>query len=271
MMQPVLDALNARGGSARPSEVKEWIAANLVLDRGYLSATTKTGGSTFGGHVDWARFYLVRSGYIDSSKRGVWSVTELGRTAKIDDAKVAEIVRNVSKDVGEVAEAGPVGTESAPKSGYVDQTLALLKGLPAGGFENLCQRVLRESGFEEVTVTGRSGDGGIDGQGILKLNAFVSFRVLFQCKRYKDSVGPGVVRDFRGAMAGRAEKGIIITTGYFTPAAENEASRDGAQPVELVDGDALVRLLADLELGLKRIDSYELDSSFFRLYEQSGD
>src|SRR5215475_7636120 len=96
--------------------------------------------------------------------------------------------------------------------------------------------------FQEVHVTGRSGDGGIDGQGILKLNSFVSFRVLFQCKRYKEAVGPSVVRDFRGAMAGRAEKGIILTTGHFTPQAETEASRDGAQPIELVDGESLIDL-----------------------------
>ena len=139
--------------------------------------------------------------------------------------------------------------------------------LPPKGFESLCQRLLRESGFEEVHVTGRSGDGGIDGQGILKLNSFVSFRVLFQCKRYKESVGPSTVRDFRGAMAGRAEKGLILTTGYFTPQSEAEASRDGAQPIELVDGENLVRLLGELELGLKPVRSYEIDEQFFRQFE----
>src|SRR5205814_4720396 len=122
---------------------------------------------------------------------------------------------------------------------YLEVALRTIRALPPKGFEDLCQRLLRESGFEEVDVTGRSGDGGIDGQGILKLNSFVSFRVLFQCKRYKASVGPDTVRDFRGAMAGRAEKGIILTTGYFTPQAEAEASRDGAQPIELVDGESL--------------------------------
>ena len=111
----------------------------------------------------------------------------------------------------------------------------------------------------------------LDGQGILKLNPFVSFRVLFQCKRYKESVGPSTVRDFRGAMAGRAEKGIVLTTGYFTPQAEAEASRDGAQPIELVDGEHLVRLLADLELGLKPVQSYELDESLFRQFEALPD
>jgi len=99
----------------------------------------------------------------------------------------------------------------------------------------------------------------------------VSFRILFQCKRYKDSVGPDTVRDFRGAMAGRAEKGIILTTGYFTPQAETEASRDGAQPIELVDGESLVQLLGELELGLKPVRSYEIDENFFRQFETQSD
>ena len=73
--------------------------------------------------------------------------------------------------------------------------------------------MLRKSGFTQVDVTGRSGDGGIDGIGIMRLGGFLSFRVLFQCKRYKGSVGAGTVRDFRGAMIGRTDKGLIVTTG----------------------------------------------------------
>src|SRR3546814_8903609 len=63
--------------------------------------------------------------------------------------------------------------------------------------------------FVQVEVTGRSGDGGIDGTGILRLS-LMSFHVLFQCKRYQGSVGSGAVRDFRGAMMGRTDKGLKI-------------------------------------------------------------
>ena len=181
-------------------------------------------------------------------------------------------MRSVSSlSTPEVAVSSAEPTSLEDTEPYIDRTLNRIRSLPPRGFESLCQRLLRESGFEEVHVTGRSGDGGIDGQGILKLNPFVSFRVLFQCKRYKESVGPSTVRDFRGAMAGRAEKGIVLTTGYFTPQAEAEASRDGAQPIELVDGEHLVRLLADLELGLKPVQSYELDESLFRQFEALPD
>jgi restriction system protein len=116
-------------------------------------------------------------------------------------------------------------------------------------FERLCQRILRESGFVEVVVTGRSGDGGIDGYGILKMG-LLSFKVLFQCKRYKDSVGPSAVRDLHGAMQGRAEKGLLITTGNFTSGSKAEAQRDGAPPIDLIDGNDLCDLLKKLKLGI---------------------
>jgi restriction system protein len=117
--------------------------------------------------------------------------------------------------------------------------------------------------FIQVVVTGSSGDGGIDGHGTLQINPLVSFKVVFQCKRYTKSVSPSHVRDFRGAMAGRADKGIIITTGTFTAEARREASRDGAPPIDLIDGDKLVDMLERLELGLKPVTSYEIDEAFF--------
>lgn len=131
------------------------------------------------------------------------------------------------------------------------------------GFERLCQRLLREAGFQQVLVTGRSGDNGIDGEGILEVNPFVTFKVLFQCKRYKGSVGAPVIRDFRGAMLGRAEKGIILTTGSFTQDARREARRDGAPPVELVDGDKLLEMFEKLELGLEPRTTFDIDQKFF--------
>lgn len=114
-----------------------------------------------------------------------------------------------------------------------------------------------------MLVTGRSGDNGIDGEGILEVNPFVTFKVLFQCKRYRGSVGAPVIRDFRGAMLGRADKGIILTTGNFTQDARREARRDGAPPVELVDGDKLVEMFEKLELGLIPRITFDVDQKFF--------
>ena len=84
---------------------------------------------------------------------------------------------------------------------------------------------------------------------MLRVN-LISFQVLFQCKRWKGSVGAAVVRDFRGAMQGRAYKGLIITTGTFTTEARKEATRDGAPAIDLIDGESLCELLKDLRLGV---------------------
>jgi len=146
--------------------------------------------------------------------------------------------------------------------------LNLIKLLPPAGFEKLSQKLLRESGFQEVVVTGRSGDGGIDGMGVLQVNPFVSFNALFQCKLYQGAVAPSRVRDFRGAMMGRADKGIIITTGTFTLDTKKEARRDGVPPIELVDGDLLVQMFERLELGLFPRTTYIVDEKFFEDFKK---
>lgn len=170
--------------------------------------------------------------------------------------------------------AEPIAERVAEGSGavsrdYRSEAIDLLLSLPPSGFERLAQRLLREAGFTQVAVTGQSGDGGIDGYGTLQINHLVSFKVLFQCKRYAKSVSPSQVRDFRGAMAGRADKGIIITTGTFTAEARREATRDGVPPIELIDGDRLLTMLEGLELGLRAVKTYEVDHSFFAEFRES--
>lgn len=279
---PVLEALRSLGGSARPGEVYDWIAERLGLSEADLAIENQGGGSRFENDVAWARFYLVRTGYLDSSKRGVWSLTEKGRNAcPLSEEQIREAVRQSqalrapkapAQSEEQLEEAVAEQTEDvAPADvprGYREQLLDLMQSLPPQGFERLCQRLLRESGFQQVKITGRSGDGGIDGLGILQVNPFVSFKVLFQCKRWANAVGSPVVRDFRGAMMGRADKGLILTTGKFTPDAQAEAVRDGASPIELVDGQSLVTLHEQLELGLIPRTTYEIDAKFFGEFEK---
>jgi restriction system protein len=250
------------------------IARDLRISDAEQSETLPSGVQTrFENQVHWARFYLAKAGYIDSSQRGVWTLTEKGRAlGTVTPEEIQKIIREVSAQTKSAADDG---TETAPSdiiaptiSNYRQELAQTLQSLPAAGFERFCQRLLRESGFQEVTVTGRSGDGGIDGIGILQVNALVSFKVLFQCKKYAGSVTPSHVRDFRGAMTGRADKGIIITTGSFTSDARKEAVRDGAPPIELVDGEKLTTMLEKLELGLKPRQTFELDATFFDEYRK---
>lgn len=270
---PLLNALRKLGGSGSPDEVVEQIATDLALSDEVQNDLLPSGEPRFRNQVAWARFYLVREGLLDSSKRGVWSLTERGRATSLAHEQSREIFlrwvkifqeqRRAKAAVEEpIAEQVAEGT-GAPSKDYRVEAIELLLLLPPAGFERLSQRLLREAGFTQVVVTGKSGDGGIDGRGTLQINPLVSFKVLFQCKRYTKSVSPSHVRDFRGAMAGRADKGIIITTGSFTAEARREASRDGVPPIELIDGEKFVDMLENLELGLRPVTTYELDHSFF--------
>jgi len=276
---PLLNALRALGGSGTPDEVAEQIAKDLALPDDVQNDLLPSGSPRFQNQVAWARFYLVREGLLDSSKRGVWSLTERGRGTSLTHEQGREIFlrwvrifqeQRRSKEAADEPIAEQVAEATgAPTKDYRAEVLELLLALPPSGFERLSQRLLREAGFTQVVVTGQSGDGGIDGHGTLQINALVSFKVLFQCKRYAKSVSPSHVRDFRGAMAGRADKGIIITTGSFTAEARRESTRDGVPPIELIDGEKLVDMLENLELGLRPVTTYEVNHTFFAEFREA--
>ena len=217
---------------------------------------------------------LKKVGAVENSERGIWSLTPVG--AAMSEAELREVPRRVraeTRRARRVIEAVDELEDTIESEGSAEEAeifwkerlLDSLLTMEADGFERLCQRILRESGFTKVEVTGRSGDGGIDGFGVLRVQ-LVSFHVLFQSKRWKGSVGAGVVRDFRGAMVGRADKGLIITTGTFTADARREATRDGAPAIDLVDGDALADLLKQLGLGVRvrKIEEVEVEPTFFQ-------
>jgi restriction system protein len=280
---PVIEALKELGGSGRPSEVGDVIARRLNISEQERTQLLKGGASRFDNQVAWARFYLVKIGLVDSSKRGVWSLTDKGRSIEsLSFDKALSLFKQVNAEFqgdrdstekpspeGETLEEriAPNDTAVSEDSSYRKKLLEILMSLPPAGFEHLCQWLLRESGFEPVTVTGRSGDGGIDGHGILQVNPFVSFKVLFQCKRYAGSVSVSQVRDFRGAMMGRADKGIILTTGTFTLEAQKEAVRDGVPQIELVDGKKLLDMFENLELGLIPRKTFDIDVHFFKRFQ----
>lgn len=276
-MGPLLDCLRAIGGSARPKEASAWIARELKLSDEVTEAALKSGGSRFHNQVQWARQYLVWQGLIDDSKRGIWTLTPLGWKTKLDETasrkvflervKVNQALRGEDETTStshSVRDTSLDVAESLPADEIVEQDLLdVLKSLPPYGFELLCGRLLREHGFEDVEVTQRSRDGGIDGYGLLRLSPFVSLRVAFQAKRFADVVARRDVGEFRNALLGRAEKGVFITTGRFTRDAETEAARDGVIPIELIDGDRLVELFELVQLGVKAKQSFVIDQAFF--------
>jgi restriction system protein len=271
--RPVIDALKELGNSGTPAEVREIIADRLHIDDEQLNEALASGTPRFLNQVAWARFYLNKAGFIASSKRGVWSLTEKGIASNLTDEQALEVFQAIQSQFQEAYRAeqeehteeiiAPSDIGFVPMTDYRSALIEKIRSLTPSSFEKLCQRLLRESGFQQVEVTGRSGDGGIDGKGILQISPLLSFQVIFQCKRYTGSVSPSQIRDFRGAMMGRADKGIFLTTGSFTAEARREASRDGAPPIELVDADKLVKMFEELELGLVPKTTYDIDHEFF--------
>ena len=258
LLWPTLKALENHGGSASIQELSEQVASDLELSDEILDIQHKDGPvSEVNYRAAWARTALKRVGAIDNTSRGVWTITKVGRRIQTDK-EVREAVRELSrldhiKQQKEKqlrnAEPETENDDTADDQDWKEALLDIVRGIAPAAFERLCQLVLRESGFTKVEVTGRSGDGGIDGAGVLRIN-LISFHVRFQCKRYAGSVSTSEIRDFRGAMVGRADKGLFITTGRFTRDAEREAVRDGAPAIDLINGIDLCELLRKFELGV---------------------
>ena len=274
MLWPTLRAITEMGGSATVQEITD----KVVQIAGYTDeqlAVLHSGGpkTEIAYRLAWSRTYLKLVGALENSSRGVWSITEYGRILREQDtATIPAQVRaqHSSRPRQLVREKVAVEEDTKAEEAYTgeewrDRLLSIMQSLPPAAFERLCQRVLRESNFTKVEVTGRSGDGDIDGIGVLRIG-LISFQVFFQCKRYKGSVGAAAIRDFRGAMVGRTDKGLFLTTGTFTQDAQREATRDGAPVLDLVDGDDLCTKLKDLQLGVttERIEAVKIEADWFR-------
>lgn len=221
----------------------------------------------------WGRSYLKKYGLLENSSRGIWALANPNiDISKINPDEIKRTVRDqfrpkkISKKGDpkkEIEDEAEIGVDE--HENWKQEILNILYDITPQAFERLAQRILRESGFFQVEVTGRSGDGGIDGKGIVRINGFLSFHVIFQCKRYRNSITPDKIRDFRGAMQGRADKGLFITTGTFTREAIKEATRDGAPPIDLIDGELLCDKLKELKLGIetKLTETIEVIADWF--------
>ena len=286
MMLSTVQAFKAIGGSATIQELDEKVAelegVTEAEQQHMMPGTDPRPRLNY--YLAWARTYLKRGDALENSGRGIWALTETGSniSTREQTAAIYEKVqqeerdklrekRNAEKRREQKSEVVPPAQkiviedeqEPVPKDWKVE-TLEALRAMDPSAFERLAQRLLREAGFTKVEVRGKSGDGGIDGVGVLRVN-LVSFQVFFQCKRYKGSVGASEIRDFRGAMMGRADKGLFITTGSFTSQASDEATRDGATAIDLIDGERLCVLLKENKLGVatEMVEKVSVDRAWF--------
>ena len=276
LMNPLLNALFALGGSGSIDEMYDKVIKIEKISEEISSvphSPDKSNMTEVAYRLAWARTYLKKYGFLENSSRGVWALTKLAKEKKqVSPQDVVKTVREADKlatKPNKKTKNEQIELEDidAPETqGWREELYRVLtKEVSADAFERLTQRLLRESGFVQVEVTGRTGDGGIDGKGIAKIHGFMSFHVIFQCKKYQGTVSAGDIRDFRGAMVGRADKGLFITTGTFTPAAVKEATRDGAPPIDLVDGEQLAEKLKEFQLGIKTemIEKVTLNMDWF--------
>ena len=248
----------------------------------------KGGQSKFENYVRWARHYLTKAGLVKIEKRGVWVLTEEGRTTKLSHKQAVALVKKVNadsprndkaqkpSDAQSVAEDVEDEDASAPDEGdYFNQNeiqkqlVELLRSVSATGFEELCARLLRHIGYENVAVTGKVGDQGIDGEGFIPINRFLRTKIIFQCKRYKNkAVSSAEIRNFQGAMDDRAEHGIFFTTSTFTRDARKEADRLPKKTIELVDIDRLLELMIEEGLGVQETKALKIEPDFFAAYQK---
>lgn len=270
LLWPTVCALRDLGGSATIEELNSRVIAEEDYTEEQQAVLHGDGPRTaIEYRLAWARTYLKGMGLAFNSERGVWNLTEHGRSVEVvelEPLRKEYVVENRKRRAKKKVEAGAESDED-DETTWQDELLDELMRLSPEEFERLAVRLLREEGFINTRVTGRSGDGGIDGLGVYRLS-LLSFHVFFQCKRYVGSVGSGAVRDFRGAMAGRGDKGLLITTGTFTNSAKTEATRDGAPPIDLIDGARLCDLLKYRQLGLhvneRTVEDITVDLEFFR-------
>lgn len=277
----VVAALKEMDGSGKAAAVKGWIADRITESGKDLpDAVLASGSSKFTNDIQWARMYLVNAGILEpmeKSGRGTWKLTPKGWEISLDLQAAQQIYDASTKKATSDSQVAPEDDDrqeelSATKS-WITELVKILPGLPAVGFERLCANIMAESGVEAY-VTGRTGDGGVDGEGFLPVGGFnlVRMRVAWQCKCYIDGKVPScAIRDFRGAIAGRADYGIFFTTSAYTPPAISEAKRFGVAPIQLVDLKALIELMGKERIGVVPVseNSTELtvDELFFEEYK----
>jgi len=269
-MNPTLQALKELGGSGTVQEIEDAVAKLLKLSDEDANAIQRGNRTKLGYRLAWARNYLKRFRLLENSSWGVWALTPRGaQVESVNKIEVKKFVRDIERDTVQDDDAEATGTLETVIRPWEQMLIKQLLKLEPAQFERLAQRLLREAGFMQVEVTGRSGDGGIDGRGVIRIGGLLSFHVIFQCKRYTGSVSAQQIRDFRGAMIGRADKGLFITTGAFTRDARQEAVRDGAPPIDLLDGEQLAQKMKELGLGVKKSvhESVDIDPEWFERFK----
>ncbi len=278
LMLANIEAIKALGGWGKAGDIRAFVIEKYNVSKKEQNIPQPSDPrSRLEYYLGIGREYLKRSGDLTKSDNNIWSLTAKGRgieneihtTASLTAAKETIRIDTAERRVrnrqqAEVAQ----NDETAIYGSWKSDLFTILQGMDGYAFERLCKHLLDEIGFINVKTNSKKGaDGGIDGTGILRIK-LISFHVYFQCKRWKGTVGVPVIRDFRGAMDGRARQGLVITTSRFTAPAIKEATRESAILIDLIDGDLLCDLLKEHNLGVTTLPDGQtnIDSDHFNTY-----
>lgn len=277
----VVQALRKMDGSSKAAAVKEWIADRITASGKEVSDTMlASGASKFANDIQWARMYLVNAGILETVEkagRGTWKLTPEGWELPLDNNTGQKIYAASTKQATSDNQDAPADDDKQDElpstKSWESELVSLLPKLDPTGFERLCALIMGKGGVE-AKATGKTGDGGVDGEGLLPVGAFdlVKMKVAWQCKRFDGgSVGSADIRDFRGAIDGRADFGVFFATSVFTTSAISEATRIGAIPIQLVDLKTLIALLRKASLGIVKkpgeVEEWTVDLDFFEEYK----
>ena len=253
--RPLLEALIELGGQAETKDVYPVVRKRLTsMTEAEATETLPSGEFKWINRVRWARLNLIKKGQMDSPAWGVWRITDAGRE-RIEKSQAGQVSAGPVPEtaVGPTVSSGPtlVDLHEAYERDFRRQLLERLSELDPYQFEVFAQKLLRAYGFVDVKVTSKSGDGGIDGYGRLRVG-LATMRVAFQCKRWEGNIGRPEIDKFRGAISGDFEQGIFFTTSDFTKDAMDASIKRGAVPIVLINGEMIVDIMIRTGFGVER-------------------
>lgn len=265
----IIKALQDFGGPTKSSLVKEKASEYSFFTDSDRERKSPNGKSQLDFRLQWAMSNLKKAGLLHSPKRGIWDLTQLGKEVNLNNFDVWDDVYAISTTLWEEARSQKLAqkeqnqtslttqsvdedtiTDSDDAELWREQLLTKLQEMNPYKFEELIVNLMRKIGIRMET-TSKSNDSGIDGIGYLRTPELMTYKIVLQTKRFSTGqvTGPDI-SNFAGTISGHnADRGIFVTTSSYTKDAISR-SRQGANLITLVDGDELVDLLLEYEMGV---------------------
>ena len=259
---PLLQEIEAAGGQGKPSDLYDKVAKHFpqLTSADQKARHPRSGLLIWTNRVQWTRQHLIYKGQVDGSTRGVWKITEKGRARIRAISRPAPSPRPLTLPTFSML-------FDRERQQIRAQLHELLMNLHPQQFEAFAGKLLESVGFTGVEVTKYVGDGGIDGYGNLDMGV-VKVKAAFQVKRWRQNVPRSEIDQFRGAIQGKFDQGIFVTTSDFADEAKKVSSVPGAVPIVLINGDKVLDIMLEKGLGVRQepLTVARVDEEFFAAF-----